>query len=100
MNEITFRNLIRQIIIEQMDPDKTAIMNFPVGAGFRMNKPVPNIDADEGNVSAQLRKNLSDTDMRDLRVRHIQNCVDILIQAGDSKEDITLALSTVIDNLQ
>jgi hypothetical protein len=100
MNESTFRNLIRQIIIEQNDPEKTGIMSFPLGAGFRTGRSASNVSADAGNVSAQLRKNLSDIDMRDLRARHIQNCVDILIQAGDSKEDITLALGTVIDNLQ
>ena len=100
MNESTFRQLIRQIIIEQNNPDKTGIMSFPVGAGFRTGKPASSVSADAGSVSAQLRKNLSDIDLRDLRARHIQNCVNILINAGDSKEDIALALNTVIDNLQ
>lgn len=100
MTESTLRNLIRQLILEQDDPEKTGIMSFPVGAGFRVGKPISDISSDAGNVSAQLRRNLSDIDMRDVRARHIQNCVDILIKAGDSKEDITTALNIVIDNLE
>jgi len=99
MDESTFRQLIRQLILEQDDPEKTGIMSFPVGAGFRMGRPASDASVDAGSVSTQLRKNLSDIDMRDVRARHIQNCVDILIRAGDSKEDITSALNIVIDNL-